>query len=123
MATGTRVSPAQLSLARACKHNMPLRDEDNIVDQVLHDVDDEIIDDGPERMDEDGSFRESGELKLNDTDDGHHRRKERVDKRELNICCTQCMSKSKSSGKACICQVPSRLRRGPLGKTRCFLKY
>jgi hypothetical protein len=118
---------------------MPHHDSDgegpNIVDQVLHDGDDDadrLRDDD----DEEGAYvRESGELNLNDNvgaDDAHsdiedgHKRKSNIKleaagntterKKEHSVCCTQCLSKNRNNGRACICQVPSKQRRGSLGR-------
>lgn len=111
---------------------MPLpSDEDGnntIVDQVLHDADDY-----PERGDddEDGYVKEAGELNLNDPEPMDDRRREERNhdndndtkddssdsKKDIAVCCSQCQNKKNKNGngRGCICQVPSKLRRGSLG--------
>ncbi len=90
---------------------------DNIVSQVLGDdvgLEHERRDD-----EEEGAYRKS--IRESEGSEGNIGSPSRARETVRTECCAACQSKNRTNGRSCICQVPAKERRAPLGKLLFFL--
>lgn len=83
-----------------------------------------MSDSGSEVGDRDLGHSHDRELE-DDEERGHRRQSEHLregevgevslDSLERTECCAACLSKNRNNGRSCICQVPAKQRRAPLG--------